>query len=77
MKVLVTGCNGFAGRHVMDVLRATGHEAVGSDVGSPAGGPTRYLPLDVRDPDSIASVLGEVKPDAVLHLGGIAFVPLA
>ena len=32
MKVLVTGCNGFAGRHVMDVLRATGHEAVGSDV---------------------------------------------
>ena len=61
----------------MAALRAAGHEAVGSDVGSPAGGPTRYLPLDVRDPDSIASVLGEVKPDAVLHLGGIAFVPLA
>lgn len=77
MKVLVTGCNGFAGRHVMDALRAAGHEAVGSDVGSPAGGTTHYLPLDVRDPDSIASVLAEVKPDAVLHLGGIAFVPLA
>ena len=76
MKVLVTGCNGFAGRHAMAALRAAGHAAVGSDVGSPAGGTSTYLPLDVRDPDSIASVLAEVVPDAVLHLGGIAFVPL-
>ena len=60
----------------MAALRAAGHEAVGSDVGSPAGGTSTYLPLDVRDPDSIASVLAEVVPDAVLHLGGIAFVPL-
>jgi GDP-4-dehydro-6-deoxy-D-mannose reductase len=76
MKVLVTGCNGFAGRHVLAALRAAGHEAVGSDVGSPAGGTTTYRPLDVRDPDSIASVLAEVAPEAILHLGGIAFVPL-
>ena len=76
MKVLVTGCAGFVGRHVMAALRSAGHEAVGSDVGSPAGGTSTYLPLDVRDPDSIASVLAEVVPDAVLHLGGIAFVPL-
>ena len=60
----------------MAALRSAGHEAVGSDVGSPAGGTSTYLPLDVRDPDSIASVLAEVVPDAVLHLGGIAFVPL-
>ena len=76
MKVLVTGCTGFVGRHVMAALRAAGHEAIGSDVGSPAGGTTTYLPLDVRDPDSIASILAQVAPDAVLHLGGIAFVPL-
>ena len=60
----------------MAALRAAGHEAIGSDVGSPAGGTSTYLPLDVRDPDSIASVLAEVAPDAILHLGGIAFVPL-
>ncbi len=60
----------------MAALRSAGHEAVGSDVGSPAGGTSTYLPLDVRDPDSIASVLADVAPDAVLHLGGIAFVPL-
>ena len=60
----------------MAALRSAGHEAVGSDVGSPAGGTSTYLPMDVRDPDSIASVLADVAPDAVLHLGGIAFVPL-
>ena len=60
----------------MAALRSAGHEAVGSDVGSPAGGTSTYVPLDVRDPDSIASVLADVAPDAVLHLGGIAFVPL-
>ena len=60
----------------MAALRSAGHEAVGSDVGSPAGGTSIYLPMDVRDPDSIASVLADVAPDAVLHLGGIAFVPL-
>lgn len=60
----------------MDALRAAGHEAIGSDVGSPAGNPSPYLPLDVRDLDSIAAVLAEVKPAAILHLGGIAFVPL-
>ena len=76
MKILVTGCTGFVGRHDLDALRAAGHAAVGSDVGSPAGGTSHYLPLDVRDPDSIAHVLAEVQPDAVLHLGGIAFVPL-
>ena len=76
MKILVTGCNGFVGRHAMAALRQAGHEPVGSDVGSPAGGTSSHLPLDVRDPDSIADVLSETRPEAILHLGGIAFVPL-
>ena len=76
MKTLVTGCNGFVGRHAMDALRQAGHEVIGSDVDSPAGGSPSYLPLDVRDPDSIAEILSNTRPEAILHLGGIAFVPL-
>ena len=76
MKILVTGCNGFVGRHATTALRAAGHAVTGTDIAGPAGGGATHLPLDVRDPDSIAHVLAEVRPEAILHLGGIAFVPL-
>ena len=76
MNVLVTGCNGFAGRHARAALQQAGHRVIGTDIASPSGGGAAHLALDVRDPDSIAHVLAEVQVDAVLHLGGIAFVPL-
>lgn len=76
MKILVTGCCGFVGRHAMAALRQAGHDAVGSDVVPPAEGSASHVPMDVRDPGSIARVLTDIKPEAVLHLGGIAFVPL-
>ena len=76
MKVLITGCNGFVGRHAAAALRAAGHEVLGTDVASTPGVPAPCLPLDVRDLPSILSLLADVRPDAVLHLGGIAFVPL-
>ena len=76
MKTLVTGSNGFVGRHAAAALRAAGHLVVDSDVSTPAGGDSACLPIDVRDPDSIAAALADVRPDAILHLGGIAFVPL-
>lgn len=76
MKVLVTGCNGFAGRHAIGALRQAGHQVIGGDVACPSGGPVPCLPLDVRNLDSITRVLAETRPDAILHLGGIAFVPL-
>lgn len=76
MKTLVTGCCGFVGRHAMAALRQAGHDVVGTDIGSLSGSGTSHLPLDVRDPDSIAHALTQVRPDAILHLGGLAFVPL-
>jgi GDP-4-dehydro-6-deoxy-D-mannose reductase len=76
MKTLITGCNGFVGRHAAAALRRAGHEVVGSDITCPAGGQIPCHPMDVRDLDSILAVLEETRPDAILHLGGIAFVPL-
>ncbi|MEU6814558.1 NAD-dependent epimerase/dehydratase family protein [Streptomyces sp. NPDC046860] len=58
MRVLVTGGAGFIGSHVVDALRASGHEAVVYDVREdPAA--------DVRDPAAVARALGGV--DAVCH----------
>ena len=76
MKVLVTGCNGFAGKHSIAALRKAGHEVMGGDVACPPGCSVPCLPLDVRDLGSIAHALDETRPNAILHLGGIAFVPL-
>lgn len=76
MKVLVTGCSGFAGRHAVAALLKAGHEAVGGDLVGPPRFPVPCHEMDVRDLGSIVRVLQQVRPDAVLHLGGIAFVPL-
>ncbi|MFD4786916.1 NAD-dependent epimerase/dehydratase family protein [Streptomyces sp. NPDC058459] len=58
MRVLVTGGAGFIGSHVVDALRADGHEAAVYDVrDDPAA--------DVRDPEAVARALAGV--DAVCH----------
>ncbi|MEU9667389.1 NAD-dependent epimerase/dehydratase family protein [Streptomyces bobili] len=58
MRVLVTGGAGFIGSHVVDALRARGHEPLVFDVREdPAA--------DVRDPAAVADALAGV--DAVCH----------
>jgi GDP-4-dehydro-6-deoxy-D-mannose reductase len=76
MKIFVTGCNGFAGRHATVALQQAGHEVIGGDISCPPSCSIPCLPFDVRDLDSISRVLAQTKPGAILHLGGIAFVPL-
>lgn len=67
MKVFVTGACGQLGHDVMKELIRRGHEAVGSDL-SPSGlTENPCLPLDITDRDAVARVLGEVRPDAVIH----------
>ena len=77
MKILVTGCNGFVGRHAIAAFRAAGHDVCGGDVAGTPPPDLPYLPFDATSPDSIRAALETFAPDAILHLGGIAFVPVA
>lgn len=58
MRVLVTGGAGFIGSHVVEALRANGHEPIVYDVREEPG-------ADVRNPASVARALAGV--DAVCH----------
>lgn len=76
MRVLVTGSNGFVGRHACAALRARGHDVIGAGF-APHASDARTLALDVRDFRAVEDVVATSRPDAVLHLAAIAFVPQA
>lgn len=75
MKVFVTGVAGQLGHDVVNELAGRGHEAVGSDIAPAYSGVadgsavTRapYVRLDITDGEAVSRVIGEVRPDAVVH----------
>ena len=85
MKILVTGVGGQLGHDVMNELAARGYDAIGSDIALQYSGVadespvTRmpYMQMDITDAQRVANVLGDVKPDAVMHCAAWTAVDLA
>ncbi|RKG75468.1 NAD-dependent epimerase/dehydratase family protein [Corallococcus sp. CA049B] len=74
MRVLVTGADGFVGRHACAALRAAGDEVV--EVHGPRGEgiSSTALHFDIADEAKVKAAVSEVKPDSVLHLAGFSSV---
>lgn len=74
MRILVTGAAGFVARHLAAELLAHGHELHATDIVDPKTMPN-FVAADICDPEQVRALVRDVRPDACIHLGGIAFVP--
>ncbi|MEC3954970.1 NAD(P)-dependent oxidoreductase [Nocardia sp. CDC153] len=79
MRVLLTGAAGYLGSHVHRALLAAGHEVIAIDaLLATVHGPDPVLPedvsrVDLRDPDALEPLLGDV--DVVCHLAAAVPMP--
>ena len=74
MRVLVTGADGFVGRHLCSHLRDQGDsvaEACGPDSQSRGQDPRA---VDVTDPVGLRAAVETARPDAIIHLAGFSSV---
>ncbi len=85
MKVFVTGVGGQLGHDVMNELAKRGIEGVGSDIAPEYSGADDgsavtkmpYVQLDITDFAAVEKVIGDIKPDAVVHCAAWTAVDLA
>lgn len=81
MRALVTGIDGFAGRHLAALLRGRGAAVHGTvraadRVPALAGlGAASVRPLDVCDPAAVAAAVAAAAPEVLFHLAARTFVP--
>ena len=70
---LVTGINGFTGRHLVPELQQAGFSVVGIAQESTAVGDIKMVKCDLTDRQSTVDAINQLCPDVVIHLAGIAF----
>lgn len=73
-RALVTGIKGFTGRYVAAELQAHGWDVFGLGSQQQLAEERQYYCADLSNAVSLNAVVSEVRPDAVVHLAGIAFV---
>ncbi len=72
LRVLITGLQGFTGRHMAAELESCGYEVWGIGNANPTE--PRTLEADLTDPASLSRAIQVIQPEYVVHLAGVAFV---
>lgn len=67
-KILVTGSEGFLGKHLVKYLTGKGNEVFGVDI---------QKGIDIRDLSQLESVFRSFTPDYVVHLAAVSRTPHA
>ena len=78
MRILVTGAAGFVGKHLLQELISHSHQPIAVDLkaGCKQDNVT-WHECDILNPNELNQIATETKPDACIHLAGIAYVPVA
>ena len=71
--ILITGANGFTGRHLRQALQAAGHRVVGL-VRNRSSEADEFT-ADLGQPATLQTALAAIQPDCIVHLAAISFVP--
>lgn len=69
-KIFITGSNGLLGQKLIEQLvQKEEFEVIASGKGPCrlAGTGFTYVSLDITDPDQVNQILGEIKPDIIIH----------
>jgi nucleoside-diphosphate-sugar epimerase len=72
-KVLITGIDGFTGVYLEDLLTKAGYDVYG--LVYPKSSRKTHLVCNIAVLQEVVTVFKSVKPDYVIHLAGISFVP--
>src|SRR4051794_32427657 len=67
-RIIITGASGFVGRHVLPVLLRAGCEVHTAGRSRPVVDVGTHHGADLLDPTVPLRLLGEVRPEIVLHL---------
>jgi GDP-4-dehydro-6-deoxy-D-mannose reductase len=67
VKAIVTGANGFAGRHLVQHLRDRGDTVI-------AAGHGAEVEIDLRFVEDVKSLVAQAQPDVIFHLAGTSSV---
>jgi len=76
VRILITGATGFVGRHLWAYLQQNQADAVlhgTTFMNTPRS--SDYTELDLRDSAAVLALLDHLRPQAIYHLAGQAFVP--
>jgi GDP-4-dehydro-6-deoxy-D-mannose reductase len=68
MRILVTGADGFVGKHLVAALRDDAAEVIA------AGGPAVPGGIDLQSSESVSAKLRDARPDVVVHLAAVSSV---
>ena len=74
MRILVTGAGGQRGYDIMKELSRRGHEVIGTEVSVQEDSLVR---MDITDREQVMAVVGQTRPEAVIHCAAWTAVDLA